>query len=78
MIMILFDSLAEVTDGYSGADIVEICNKASFIPFRESISTGVFRPISEKDLKEAIGRIRPSVNPDDLKYFDLPVNGESN
>lgn len=67
-----FQHLADITDGYSGADIVEICNKASLKPFRESIDGGKFRPISEDDLKDAISRLEPSVNPDDLQYFDLP------
>ena len=65
-----FERLAGITEGYSGADIVEICNKASMKPFRENIDSGKFRPISEGDLKEAVSLMEPSVKPEDLKYFD--------
>ena len=68
---ISFDQLSTITKGYSGADIVEICNKAAIIPFRESITTGKHRCISMGDLEDAVSRISPSVDQNNLDEFSI-------
>lgn len=56
----------------SGADIVEIRNRAAIRPFRESIRSGKDRSIDISDLKEMMGELEPSVKPGDLEFFNLP------
>lgn len=40
---ITFDKLAEVTEGFSGADITEICQRAAKNAIRENIAAGIER-----------------------------------
>lgn len=64
------DALAQATKGYSGADIKEVCIKASVIPFKESIQTGIERDIDMQDLMKALENVKPSINEKDLKRFE--------
>ncbi|MFC1978733.1 ATP-binding protein [Chloroflexota bacterium] len=58
---VLLDELAETLDGYSGADIKRICEKASDIPFIEAVMTGNERNIEMRDLLTVMQQVRPSV-----------------
>ncbi|TVS20892.1 MAG: ATP-binding protein, partial [Planctomycetaceae bacterium] len=49
--------LAERTDGFSGADLVELSERAKQIPFREAILEGSDRPVGQTDLDEALRRV---------------------
>lgn len=64
------DELAEMLEGYSGADIRRICEKASDIPFVESVKTGEERNIEMRDLLSAIHEVKPSVSPQSLEKFE--------
>ncbi len=64
------EALAQDTKGYSGADIKEVCIKASVIPFKESIMTGIERDIGMQDLMKALENVKPSINEKDLKRFE--------
>ena len=65
-----FESLAEKTDGFSGADIVGLCERAKQIPFREAILEGTDRPLQATDLETALTKVRPSVTPDNLRRYE--------
>jgi transitional endoplasmic reticulum ATPase len=69
------DRLAERTAGFSGADLVELCERAKQIPFREAILHGSDRPVEHADLDEALTRVRPSVSPDSLQRYERFVQG---
>ncbi len=62
--------LAERTEGFSGADLVELCERAKQIPFREAILHGTDRPVGQPDLDEALRRVRPSVSPESLQRYE--------
>ena len=64
-----FEKLAELADGYSGADIRHICVKASLIPFKESISTGEDRKISMEDILSVMEKINPSISEEMVKKY---------
>lgn len=71
-----FEEIGRLTDGYSGADMRQLCHEASMGPIREisleemeSISMGDVRPVNFDDLKSALGRVRSSVSPDDLEMY---------
>jgi len=63
------ESLAQKTDGFSGADIVNICERAKLIPFCDAIDTGIDRPITSDDFEQAMQNVKPSVDQETLKRF---------
>lgn len=64
-----FDSLAELTENYSGADISYVCERAAVIPFKESIETGVEREITLNDVMQAIMLVTPSTDLNSLASY---------
>lgn len=62
--------LAEMTDGYSGADIAHVCETASELALLDSARTGEVRMIGQEDLIAAAGQVRPSLGP----WFDSARN----
>ena len=64
------ETLAARSQGLSGADIVNVCERAKVIPFCESIRTGIDRPITADDFDVAMRDVRPSVNTESLKRFE--------
>lgn len=66
-------NLAEVannTERYSGADLVELCDRAKRAAKNRQVKTGQDEVVSKADLAEAIGKIRPSVSSTQLKQFE--------
>jgi transitional endoplasmic reticulum ATPase len=57
------NKLAELTDGYSGADIKQVCLESALIPFHESIQGGMKRGISMNDLLSVLNVVKPSISP---------------
>ncbi|KHJ46771.1 ATPase, AAA family [Trichuris suis] len=60
------NSIAQQCEGYSGADVAEVCREAALFPIRriaevESIDVEQVPPISEDDFKSALLRIRATV-----------------
>jgi transitional endoplasmic reticulum ATPase len=66
------ESLADTTDGYSGADIKFLCDRAATLQFLEAIgdTTPEDVVISAEVLNQVIGETKPSVNRDQLEKFD--------
>jgi transitional endoplasmic reticulum ATPase len=64
-----FAGLVEQSDGYSGADIKAICERAARRPFLESVGGGAPRSINMADLVAVIATTPPSVSRKEcLKY----------
>ena len=63
------EEIAELLEGYSGADIRRICEKATEIPFVESVTTGEERDIEKRDLLNAIKDTAPSVSRQMIEKF---------
>lgn len=55
--------LAEMTDGYSGADIAYVCESAAERALLDSARTGSTRMIDMVDLEHAARDVRPSIGP---------------
>ena len=55
--------LVKRTHGYSGADLSHLVNTASEVAMMDSIRSGAVRPINMKDMREALGDIKPSIAP---------------
>ncbi|MHA1722806.1 MAG: AAA family ATPase [Candidatus Baldrarchaeia archaeon] len=71
-----FDKLAELTDGYSGADIALICREALMIPIRELDQEGKLteieklRPVTMQDFMQSLSKIKPSVSQDEITRYE--------
>lgn len=64
------DQLAEALDGYSGADIVEICERCAARVFMDSIRDGTERNIAAADVHEVLSSIKPSVGEKELRKYE--------
>jgi vacuolar protein-sorting-associated protein 4 len=72
-----FDVLAEITEGYSGADIAMVCRDAIMTPIRELDMAGAIsdtevtaRAVTQNDFLEAIEGINPSVSEEEVERYD--------
>lgn len=63
-------ALCDRLEGYSGADIKSIADRAAAIPFMEAIGGGEPRPICMADLTRVIEDTLPSVHPGDLARYE--------
>lgn len=63
------DALVNETEGYSGADLVAVCEAAKDRPYEREIQTGVPQQLETGDLSEALLRVRPSVSHALLKRY---------
>ncbi len=63
-------TLAEELNGYSGADIKYICDRAAVIPFLQSVASGEDGQITREILQDIIRETRPSVSSDSLRRFE--------
>lgn len=72
-----FDKLAEMTEGYSGADIALVCREALMYPIRELAANGKIadpkakpRPVVMEDFLVALESVKPSVSPEEIKRYE--------
>lgn len=65
-----FESLSERLNGYSGADIKYICDRAATIPFLESVATGNEQPITQQILDQVLKETPPSVTNEMLGRYE--------
>jgi AAA+ superfamily predicted ATPase len=63
-------ALARKTDGFSGADLVHLCESASEFAMMDGLRSGNVRMIQMRDLERALADVRPSTGP----WFDLARN----
>jgi SpoVK/Ycf46/Vps4 family AAA+-type ATPase len=63
------DALAANLEGFSGADIKYICDRAATIPFLQSVASGAEGQITAEILQSAIAETAKSVSPEALKRF---------
>ena len=64
------EALAVKLEGYSGADIKYIADRAAVIPFLASVAAGTESPITGEILHEAIREAPKSVTPEMVKRFE--------
>lgn len=53
--------LAKATEGYSGADLALVCEQATEAAMEESMGSGQVRPITQRQLTDAVSSVRPSI-----------------
>ncbi|NXH52305.1 FIGL1 protein, partial [Rhabdornis inornatus] len=69
--------IVQKSDGFSGADMTQLCREASLGPIRSlqsvdivTITPDQVRPISFLDFESALRTVRPSVSPKDLDLYE--------
>ena len=60
------EALAEMTDGYSGADIEGLCREAAMTAVRDDWKV---KPVAMKHFELALEETRPSLSPKDMERF---------
>ncbi|KAL1138035.1 hypothetical protein AAG570_009730 [Ranatra chinensis] len=72
------EEIAELTDGYSGADMKNLCQEACLGPIRSIAASQMFqisadsvRPVNIEDFKSALRRVRSSVSTKDLEIYKM-------
>ena len=72
-----FEMLADLTEGYSAADIATICRDAIMAPIREMDQSGLIedptkkvRPVTQQDFLNSIQKIKPSVTPEEVQRYE--------
>ncbi len=63
-------SICDRLDGYSGADIKNIADRAAARPFLAAVAGAEPRPISMADIEAVLSETPPSVPPGDLRQYD--------
>ena len=68
------DELVKLTQGYSGADLKNLCGEAALIPIRQiddiaSINADMIRKLTIEDFREALKNVKATVNKNDLQKF---------
>nr|XP_020460364.1 fidgetin-like protein 1 [Monopterus albus]XP_020460373.1 fidgetin-like protein 1 [Monopterus albus]XP_020460382.1 fidgetin-like protein 1 [Monopterus albus] len=71
------ESVVRATEGFSGADMTQLCREAALGPIRSirlsdiaTITTDQVRPILYSDFQEALKTVRPSVSSKDLELYE--------
>ena len=59
--------LAELTEGYTGADIEAVCREAAMVALREKFEP---RPVEMKHFLEALKKIPPSLTKEDIEKYE--------
>lgn len=61
--------LTSLTEGYSGADIEEVCDRAKEEPLLKSISSDSVVPVARQDFLNALRAVPPSVTESEVERF---------
>jgi katanin p60 ATPase-containing subunit A1 len=73
-------------EGYSGADITNVCRDASYMAMRKRLqglkrdkimeisAEEMDKPLTNKDFDEALSKVQPSVGREDIKQYENWMN----
>ena len=64
-------AFSEMTEGFTGSEIVQICQKAAYMAFEEQIQSKEKRRISQRHLNLALDKAQRSVTPEMVKKYEL-------
>jgi len=61
------DKLAELTEGYTGADIEAVVREAVMLKLREKLEVG---PVEMRHFLQALKKVPPSLTPEDIRKYE--------
>ncbi len=62
--------IASQTDGYSGADMAEVCDRAKRFALSRQLASGSEESVTNQDFSNALDKVRPSVTAEMLNEFE--------
>lgn len=65
-----FADIAARAEGYSGADVAELCDRAKRFALNRQLSGGKEESVTKDDFSAAMEKVRPSVTPQQLKEIE--------
>ena len=65
-----FDGAVERTDGYSGADLAEVCNRAKLTALKRQLAGDEAAVVSAEDVEAAVASVVPSLTEAMVAQFD--------
>ena len=72
-----YPDLAARTDGYSGADLSELCDRAKRAALNRQLATSTEERVTADDFATALEKVRPSITADLLAQFETWRNAKS-
>ena len=63
-------ALSEATEGFSGAEIINICQKASYVALREEMDTKEHQTVSQEHFRIALTRVERSITPEMIRKYE--------
>ena len=64
-------AFSEMTEGFTGSEIVQICQKAAYMAFEEQIISKEHRRISQRHLSIALNKTQRSVTPEMVRKYEV-------
>ncbi len=64
------DKIVDATDGYTGADIEELCDRAKDEPLLQAIATDSVVLVTNEDFDRVLSQMPPSVTEKEMKLFE--------
>jgi len=61
------EKLAEMTEGYTGADLEALCREAAMIALREALKP---RPVAMRHFLRALKQVQPSLTKEDIARYE--------
>ena len=65
-----FQDIAADTEGYSGADMAELCDRAKRSALNRQLTSGTEESVTTDDFTAALQKVHPSITPDLPKQFE--------
>jgi transitional endoplasmic reticulum ATPase len=65
-----FADIAAKAEGYSGADMAELCDRAKRFALNRQLAAGNEQSVTAEDFAAALAKVRPTVSPEMLKEFE--------
>lgn len=65
-----FADIAAKTEGYSGADMAELCDRAKRFALNRQLASGNQEDVTAKDFSDALQKVKSSITPEMLKEFE--------
>lgn len=63
------DDLSARTEGYSGADLAEVCDRAKMLAIKRELASGKPDQVTPDDLTAALERVKPSVSEAQVQQY---------
>lgn len=73
-----FADIAAKTEGYSGADMSELCDRSKRFALNRQLTSGKEESVANSDFDAALSKVKPSVTAELMKEFETWKNSKQN